>query len=411
LGIWTESGILEKFPAAGLKVLWRTPVHAGYAGPAVAGGRVFVLDFAETSHPRGIERVLALDEKTGRVLWTREWEADYGGVTYAEGPRATPTVDGDRVYVLGADGKLFCLNVITGEIVWKKDYVADYHANRKMWGFDYGFSSAPLVDGPRLICLVGGQPDAKIVAFDKVTGREIWRALPSDSDLGVAQPLIITAAGTRQLIAWYPGAITSLDPVTGTKYWEVPYRTGASITAAGPVQNGSQLFFTTTHDGPLMLQLDEMKPAATVMWKGNSVSEVQTDKLHSYFGVPAIFEDHIYGIDNYGQFRCLLAQTGERLWESQAVTKERRRYVTGHIVRNGDRLFVNNDRGELVIVKADPAGYQEVSRTALIKPTTPTQNRRDLMHVNYSHPAYANKHIYARNDEEIVAASLAVDEN
>jgi outer membrane protein assembly factor BamB len=409
LGEWNESGILDRFPASGLKVLWRTPIKTGFSGPAVADGRVFVTDFAEAQYPRGTERVLALDETSGRILWVREWPADYGGITYPQGPRATPTVDGDRLYVLGADGKLFCLNVATGETLWKKDYAVDYRANRRMWGFDYGFASAPLVDGIRLICLIGGQPDAKVVAFDKMTGKEIWRALSSDSDLGVAQPIIVTAGGIRQLIIWYPGAVVSLDSVTGRKYWEQPYRTGASITAPGPVQNGLQLFFTTTHDGPLMLMLDDTKPAATVLWKGTSVSEVQTDKLHSYFGTPAIFRNHIYGIDTYGQFRCLTTETGERLWETQAVTKERRRYVSGHIVRNGDRLFINNDRGELVIVKADPAGYQELDRTNLIKPTSPSQNRRDLMNVNWSHPAYANKQIYARNDQEIICASLAAD--
>ena len=161
LGVWNETGIVEKFPAAGLKVLWRTPVRAGYAGPAVADGRVFVLDYVETTRPRGTERAIALDEKTGKVLWTTEWPVNYRGISYPVGPRATPTVDGDRVYVAGADGKLLCLDVKTGAIRWRKDYVADYRTNPDTWGFDWGFSSAPLVDGDRLICLVGGQPDAQ----------------------------------------------------------------------------------------------------------------------------------------------------------------------------------------------------------------------------------------------------------
>jgi hypothetical protein len=111
----------------------------------------------------------------------------------------------------------------------------------------------------------------------------------------------------------------------------------------------------------------------------------------------------------YGQFRCLRANTGERIWETQVVTKERARWATGHIVRNGDRLFINNDRGDLIIVKPSPDGYQEISRTHLIKPTSPSHNRRELMHVSWSHPAYVNRHIYARNDKEIICASLAAD--
>ena len=139
-------------------MLWRTPIRAGYTGPAVADGRVFVLDWVETQRPRGTERALALDEKTGKVLWTQEWSADYRGISWPTGPRATPTVDGDRVYVLGADGKLFCLAVKTGAVIWRKDYVKDYGADRMKWAFDWGFASAPLVDGNRLIALVDGRP-------------------------------------------------------------------------------------------------------------------------------------------------------------------------------------------------------------------------------------------------------------
>src|SRR5438034_11118333 len=105
-GLWTETGILERFAPEGLRTLWRTPIKAGFSGPAVAGGRVFVTDYAETQRPRGIERAIALDEKTGRILWTQEWAVDYRGMSYAIGPRATPTVDDTRVYFAGADGKL-----------------------------------------------------------------------------------------------------------------------------------------------------------------------------------------------------------------------------------------------------------------------------------------------------------------
>jgi outer membrane protein assembly factor BamB len=411
LGVWNETGIIEKIPDGGLNVLWRTPVHAGYTGPSVADGRVFLMDFLETSTLKGTERAMALDEKTGKILWTQEWPASYAGMSWPLGPRATPTVDGDRVYMVGADGKMFCFNVKDGKIIWKTDYVADFKADRKTWAFDWGFASSPLVDGQRLICMVGGQPDAKVVAFDKMTGKELWRALSStDSDLGVAQPIIITAGGgTRQLIIWYPGAVVALDPETGKQYWEQPYKVGGSMTVVLPVQTGSDLFFTTFYDGPLMLTLDDKKPAEKVAWKGKSDSEILTDGLHAVLATPAIIGDYIYGIDSYGQFRCLRAKTGERIWETQLVTKERARWSSGHIVRNGDRLFIVNDRGELIIMKPSPDGYHELGRTNLIKPTSPPGNRRELVNVAWSHPAFANKHIYERNDEELICVSLAVD--
>lgn len=409
LNVWNETGILDRFPASGLNVLWRTPIRAGYAGPAVANGRVFVLDWIETQKPRGTERALALDEKTGKILWTHEWTADYRGISWPVGPRATPTVDGDRVHVVGADGKLFCLNAATGAVNWQKDYVKDYGADRMKWAYDWGYASAPIVDFNRVIALVDGRPNAKVVAFDRSTGAEVWRALSTETDLGVAQPVIITAGGTRQLVVWHPGAVAALDPETGKTYWEQPYKVGGSMTVALPVKSGSDLFFTTFYDGPLMLSLDDKKPAATVAWKGKSDSEIQTDGLHAVITTPVIIGDYIYGICSYGQFRCLNAKTGERVWETQAVTKERARWASGVIVRHGDRLFINNDRGELIIVEPNPAGYKEIGRTPLIKPTSPPQNRRELVNVNWMYPAYANRHIYARNDEEIICASLAAD--
>ena len=147
LGIWNETGLLETFPESGLKARWRAPVKAGFAGPAVADERVFVTDWEPTQGMRGIERALALDETTGDVLWIQEWDADYAGIQWEVGPGATPTVDGDLVFVLGRTGVLSALKSETGDIVWRKSYGPDYGVDRMRWGFDWGFASAPLVDG------------------------------------------------------------------------------------------------------------------------------------------------------------------------------------------------------------------------------------------------------------------------
>ena len=159
-----------------------------------------------------------------------------------------------------------------------------------------------------------------------------------------------------------------------------------------------------------MLELDPNKPASRVLWRGNSTSEISTDKLHAVITAPVIQGDYIYGICSYGQFRCLKASTGERIWETQAVTKERARWASGVIVRHGDRLFINNDRGELILARFTPTAYQEISRTSLLKPTTPPRGRRKLEAVNWVAPAYANRRIYLRNDEELIAVSLSKDD-
>lgn len=404
LGVWNESGILGEFPKSGLAIEWRTRLGGGYAGPAVADGRVFVTDFTRALNTKGSERILCLDEKTGRILWTRQWDADYIGLmqTYAAGPRATPTVDGDRVYVLGAKGALACLKVKTGEIVWKHDYVKDYDTQVPVWGM----TSAPVIDGDRLIALVGGAGNAKVMAFDKRTGKEIWRALSSEhEEPGYAQPVLFEAAGMRQLIMWHPLAVVSLDPATGKVNWQQPFKVHNNVNLATPVMHDSRLLISSFYNGSMMLDL--AKTQAAKIWQGKSDSEIDTDGLHSLVSTPVFDGDYIYGVCGYGQFRCLRAKTGERVWETLAVTGEKARWATAFIVRQGDRFFINNDHGELIIAKLSPQGYQEISRTKLIKPTSDPGNRRQLGIVNWSHPAYANKHIVARNDEEIISASLA----
>jgi outer membrane protein assembly factor BamB len=400
VGIWQESGILDKFPEGGLTVSWRTPIHGGFAGPAVAAGRVFVTDFEPTAGLKGTERALCLDEKSGKILWTHAWGADYGKISYPVGPRATPTVDGDRVYIVGAAGTLICLRAQTGTVVWQRDYAKDYGMQMPTWGI----TSAPLVDGDRLIAIVGGQPDAKVMAFDKMTGKEIWRALSSDSEQGYCQPVIFDVGGIRQLIVWHPAAVVSLDPVTGKVYWQQPFRVNMGMTLATPVLSGSHLLVSSFFNGSMLLDLAGQ--GARILWKGKSDSEINTDGLHAVINTPVIDGGYIYGICSYGQFRCLNLRTGERVWETLEVTKEKARWASGLIVRQGDRCFINNDRGELIIAKLSPRGYQEISRTQLIKPTTNPGNRRELGAVNWSHPAYANRCIFARNDEEIISASL-----
>jgi outer membrane protein assembly factor BamB len=400
VGMWNESGILDKFPEKGLITKWRTPIHAGFAGPAVAAGRVFVTDFERSDGLKGTERALCLDEKSGRILWTRAWDVTYGKINYPIGPRATPTVDGDRVYIVGATGTLLCLKAQTGEVVWQKDYVKDYGMQMPIWGI----TSAVLVDGNRLIAIAGGQPDAKVMAFDKMTGKEIWRALPMNSEQGYCQPVIFTVGGIRQLIIWHSTAVVSLDPITGKVYWQQPFQTNMGMTLATPVLSGSRLLVSSFYNGSMLL--DIMGKEARLLWQGKSKSEINTDGLHAVINTPVIDGDYIYGICSYGQFRCLNLKTGERVWETMEVTREKARWASGLIVRQGDRYFINNDRGELIIAKLSPQGYQEISRTQLIKPTTNSGNRRELGAVNWSHPAYANRSVIARNDEEIISVSL-----
>lgn len=415
-GVWDEGGILEAFPETGLAVRWRTPIRGGFSGPAVSGGRVYVSDFLpdpESHGVRGHERLHALDEATGATLWTHEWPVDYAALqaSYATGPRATPTVDRGRVYVVGATGVLRCVAALTGNLIWEKDFARDYGTTIPTWGI----ASAPLVHGDRLIALVGGVPDAKVVAFDKRTGKEVWRALPADSEVGYGQPVLLHAGGATQLVVWHPSALSALDPVTGALLWEERWEAGMGMTVATPVRSGPYLLVSQFYRGSLMMHLDGGAPVASRLWQIGGPSELPEDtrSLHALITTPVIDDDHVYGIDSYGQLRCLDARTGERIWESEDLVTPGR-WAAGFIVRRGDRYFVNTDEGDLVIARLSRRGYEELDRTRLIEPTTNSAwgRRRGLRKpgdriVNWSHPAYANRHVFARNDHEILSASLA----
>jgi outer membrane protein assembly factor BamB len=407
LGVWNETGILQKFPLGGPLVVWRTPINRGYAGAAVAGGRVFVTDSRQTTGNKAIERAVALDEKTGQILWAKEWPADYSGLqlVYAIGPRATPTVDGDRVYVVGTMGNLFALDVESGRVLWQRDYVKDFAADIPSWGI----TGAPLVDGDRLICLVGGEPDAKVMALNKLTGDEVWRALSSDWEPGYGQPTIIEAARVRQLIIFQPKAISSLNPETGKVFWELPHIVEMGMTIPTPVHSGSYLFVASQWGGSRMLKLDETRPSASLVWSGPGESDRQypmPNSLNAVISTPVIQDDYLYALDNYGVLHCVELATGKHVWETRDLLKERAMYGTAFLVRNGDRYFINNDRGELIIARLSPRGFEEIDRAKLIEPTHPYVRRRELPFVLWSHAAYANGHVLIRNDKEIVRYSL-----
>ncbi len=426
VGIWTETGIVDELPDE-LMVTWRVPINSGYSGPAVADGRVFITDWKEDPESRtmdGTERVLALEEDTGALLWSHEWSASYRMLqsSYAIGPRATPTVEDDRVYVVGATGRFLCLDAETGDVIWQKDFIEDYGTSVPTWGI----TSAPLVDGQRLITLVGGEPGALVMAFDKHTGEELWRSLEVVGEMGYAQPVIYEAGGVRQLIIWHPAALVSLDPASGDVYWEQPWEVGVGATVATPVKSGNYLLVSQYTYGSMMMQFNTDRPDATMMWKGQSRSELpdQTDGLHSLITTPVISGDHIYGVGSYGELRGLDARTGERLWMSPDITPQER-WAAALMVQHGDRYFVNNEEGFLILARFTPTGYIELGRTRLIEVTGSSDRdgatteylvnsgrrpRRGTSYdrpVNWSHPAYANRHIVHRNEHAIIRASLA----
>jgi outer membrane protein assembly factor BamB len=398
-GVWREDGLIEKFVGDQVKIRWRMPIGSGYNGPTVADGRVYVMD--RIVEPEQFERVHCFDVSTGEALWTHSYASLYENVSYVAGPRAAVSVSDGRAYALGTMGRFHCLDAASGEVLWQKDLVADYDVQMPIWGL----ASSPLVDGDRVIVQAGGADGACLVALDKATGQERWRAV--DDDASYSSPIIITQAGRRVLVSWTGHQVVGLDPESGEQHWSQPFEpTRMIISIATPVFDRGQLFVSSFYDGSMMMRLADDRLSVEEVWRRLGPDERQTESLHAMIGTPYIDGKHVYGVDSHGELRCLDAANGDRVWESlDAVPKDR--WSTIHMVRNGGQTWMFNERGDLLITRLSPEGFEEISRAHLIDPTEDQLSRRGG--VCWSHPAFANRCVFARNDNELVCGGLAAD--
>jgi outer membrane protein assembly factor BamB len=396
--VWRETGIVEALPAVDsttgmLPRMWTAKVGAGYAGPAVADGRVFVTDRLAD---KNLERVLCFDANTGKEIWKHEYEARYS-ISYPLGPRATPTVDGDRVYTLGAVGHLFCFDAATGKVLWQKNLTTDFGTQLPQWGT----AGAPLVDGDQLIVLAGGKPGAMVISFDKLTGAERWRALDG-KEPGYCAPLMMEFGGKQQLIIWHPEAVVGLDPANGKVLWQEPFAVQSGLTIPTPRKLGKRLFITSFYGGPLMIDLGDGGVSPNVLWRTAATNNEQhNDSLHAIMCTPVVTDDCIYGVGSYGELRCLDTKDGKMLWETKDATGPGR-WWNAFLVPHGDRVIICNEQGELIFAKLSREGYKELSRAKIIEPTQPILRRQTV----WSHPAFAMQSVFARNDGELIRVDL-----
>lgn len=393
-GVYHETGLLETFPAEGLKVRWRVPVGWGFSSPVVAQGRVVVAD-AQLDEPNVDERVLCFDEVTGESLWTWSHQAVYPDWEFIpgqeQGPNGTPIVAEGKVYALGPLGhRLFCLAAGSGELLWKKNLEETYQIDSTA-----AISTSPLIEGKLLILLIGGKPEASVVAFDKDSGDEVWKCLGEDA--AHSSPIVITAGGTRQLIVWTLESVTALDPATGVIHWSEKFHAGGSASVvATPVFSENRLLVNG-----LMLKLDAERPRASVMWPARPPQRLLTST-----STALLRGDFLFGCESSGQLVCRDATTGKQVWETDQATDSNHGGTTSiHLTLNGDSVLLFNDRGELIRARLTAEGYHEISRVALIEPTYTFSGHK----VAWSPPAYANRHVFVRSDKELKCASLTAN--
>jgi len=398
-GVWTETGIVERFAEPQLPIRWRAEIASGYSGPTVAEGRVFVTD--RLTKPTEVERVHCFDADTGRLLWSYVYPCEYQKVGYEAGPRAAVAIDGGRAYALGTMAHLHCFEAATGKVLWQHDLFNEYEIKMPVWGI----AAAPLIVDDLVIVQIAGQDGACLVAFDKANGQERWRSV--EDTASYSAPVIIQQAGRRVLVCITGTQVVGLNPSTGELYWHHPFPPSRmTITIATPVLGNGTLLATSFYDGMLALKVDPDKLAVQELWRRMGPNERETDALHCCISTPIIEGDYIYGVDSYGELRCLDLKTGDRIWEDLTATPKAR-WSNIHMIRHEDKIWMFNERGELIISTLSPEGFHEISRAKLIEPTKEQLGQRGG--VCWAHPAFAYKRVYARNDVELVCADLAAE--
>jgi outer membrane protein assembly factor BamB len=407
-GVWAETGIVAKFPKGGPKKLWSVPVKGGYSGPAVAGGKVFVTDYLRATgdakndpgtraQSAGKERILCLDAATGNELWKVEYDCPYK-LSYPAGPRATPTVSGGKVYALGAMGNLVCATT-EGAVVWSKDFKTDYKVETPVWGF----CSHPLIYKNLCVCVVGGD-GSNVVAFDKETGKEVWRSL-SAPEPGYSAPCVMTTAGVEQVVVFNPKGVYGLDPMTGKRLWFGAVAPSYGMAIMMP-RRGGDILFAGGNGQCAAFDLAADKPWVTERWKGD-----RRKGVYPINSLPMADGTTMYAVDQPGQLRAVDLKDGARLWSTFRPVIGRDEpddfrgagSGTAFLARNGDRYFLFGETGRLTIAKLSPGKYEEIDAADLIPATGEAFGRK----VVWSAPAFAEKSVFVRNDSELTRFSLA----
>lgn len=364
----------ESFGPDGPKQLWSAEGGKGYSGMSVVDGRLFTLVAR-----KGQELVLALDARTGKELWTYELGEEFRN-SFGDGPRSTPTVDGDTVFVLGARGKLAALDARTGEPRWTQDLKKSFGARVPTWGI----STSPLVLGDSLLLDVGGRDGASVVSLNKKNGLVRWTA---GTDIaGYSAPLPLTVGGRDQVIFLTGTKVQSVDPENGTVLWTKPWETDYDVNAATPIFiPPNRLFVSTGYDtGAAMFEIEV---------EGDDVSarEVWSNRgMKNQFSSSIYHDGYIYGFDN-SILKCIDPKTGEDVWRARG-------YGHGSMIWADGKLILFSDKGKLGLIEATPKEFRELDTAQIFNGKT------------WTVPTLAGDTLYVRDESRIVALALKGNE-
>jgi outer membrane protein assembly factor BamB len=377
-GVSKETGLLKEWPKDGPKLRWQTnDLGWGYSTPSVAKGRIYVIGSPEEK-PGKTEHVIALNESDGKSIWsTKIGNVGPNTKTPYLGPRSTPTVDGNRLYALGSDGDLACLDIAKGQIIWHKNLRTDFDGIMGHWAY----SESPLIDGDLVVCSPGGKK-ATLVALNKTDGKVVWEcAIPEGDPAGYASVIVCDVGGIRQYVQFMQKGVVGVEAKTGKFLWRYTNTSDNSLNMniPTPVFHDSHILTATMVKGAGLIKLARDGDKMTV-------DEVYFNKkLQNHHGGLVLVGDHIYGT-NSGALVCMDFKTGKEMWTDRCVGKGSLCYADGC-------LYVRAESGGAVaLVAANATSYQEKGRF-----TPPGSSSNNV----WPHPVVANGCLYLRDQDKL----------
>jgi outer membrane protein assembly factor BamB len=382
-GVSGEKGLLPSWPKEGPKLLWSiSGLGGGYAAPAVVGSKLFVMG-SRAPGGSGEEYVHALTTKDGERLWSvKVGKVGENTGPPHPGPRATPTVAGERLWTLGSDGDLVCLSTNKGKLLWHKHLKRDFHGVRDTWAY----CESPLVDGDLLICTPGGR-EATMLALEKNTGKVVWKAAKRDGNVAGYASAIVARAGKRKLYVQFLGpGLIGADAKTGELLFHYRRNVGA-VSANTPIYHDGHVFTTAgglgSAGGDALLKLVETE-------KGVEAKEVYLHRnLMTFHGGVIRLGEYLYGTSGTGLV-CLDFRTGSVKWRHRSIGQ-------GSLAAAEGRLYLRNTQGQMALVEASPDGYREKGRFR--------QPKRSRFNT-FAHPVIAGGRLYLRDDDLLLCYDL-----
>ncbi|HEY2415973.1 MAG TPA: PQQ-binding-like beta-propeller repeat protein [Pirellulaceae bacterium] len=377
-GVSAATGLLDSWPAAGPKEVWRVTGGAGMSGIASAGGHLCTL----VQHD-GQQWLVAHHPATGKQQWQTTLAPEYKN-TQGDGPRATPTIAGERVFAFTGQGILTCVNLATGSQMWSHDVVGELKGKVA----EYGMACSPLLVGDLVIVTVGA-PKACLIAYKAQSGERAWTA--GDDPCGYSSPALLNVGGRQQIVAFTGGSVIGVTSDSGKVLWRHPYETDYECNTASPIAvDGNVLISSGENHGSALLKLNPNGDKFDVaeIWSSQGPRSV----LRSEWQTPILLDGKLYGLDNIGSagpitnLTCLDAATGKQLWQQP-------RFGKANMIAADGKLFFTSMTGELIIVRATPKGYEEIGRKQVSGPTRQA-------------PAIADGKLYLRDDKEIICLDI-----